>query len=308
MFTLKSLQGATQGHYSGSWGAIDPAPLGLTVARMMGNEALTRCPLPGHSDARASATFNVVKGLFYCFACQQGMGAAKLAGITGGQVVRVPRAAIIVQEGEGPDSDGWRWLMRRPLAFDNPYLQGRGVTNEAVEYFQIRDAVRGVGWVFKDTEGRPIGAQIRQYEGRPRYLFLGERPPIWPYDHLKGEGTLLVVEGFFGVVNAWQHKHKRAVSTLTAGVSPTATALLSQFNPVALFDNDFPGYVGAGKIVLSAGGNAIVPGAEADEINTLEALKTGKRTNNIRLLAKMSGNRKKFYSSLSKVYAFGPPK
>lgn len=257
----------------------DPEALGLTVERILYDEAICLCPF--HNDHRASASFNMESGLFYCFACGTGGTEEKIARITGGSIVRVPASSGSLQQRSKRDRQEWEWALSAPSAVHNEYLKNRGILPETILNFGIRDVGFGVGVIFHDRERVAVGCQIRREFGEPRYLTLGRRPPVWPLANL--EPGVFVVEGIFGVFKAWQAGYK-AVATMSASVTDEICNFLLPYKPVVVFDNDAAGYKGAAKLVMKSGARVVLPGRAADEI-AWDDLENWRVTQNVKEIA-----------------------
>lgn len=241
----------------------DPRAMGLEVGEIMGSEATVLCPF--HDDHHPSATFNMTSGLFHCFACGEGMSATQLVRALGTNIVRVP--VMLTPRVRNREEVEWRNVLNAPIAIDNPYLLSRGVGNDLIHEYGIRDVRYGVAFVNYDPAGRPIGAQIRRYEGEPRYLFVGQRAPVWPMAVLTSHKTtpLFVVEGVFGALRGLS-AGVDTVAVMGASAVHSANRLLNGRRTMTVFDADFAGYLGAAKFIYLRGSPALVPGAEADEL------------------------------------------
>jgi len=239
---------------------FDPYSIGLDVKAIKDDEASCLCPY--HSDHRPSASFNVVTGLFHCFSCGASSSARTLARDLGGQVLTTDSVAIM----KAKDEAEWRNVVTAPLAYDNPYLESRGVPNALVEAYEIRALPNGVAFINYDTRGRAIGAQVRQYEGTPRYLFYGDRAPLWPMQALKlNPCVIYLTEGVFGALRGLA-AGKVAMATMGAGSLQAVSRILNGRKKVVVFDDDFAGHLGAAKLLSLGGFHALIPGLEADEL------------------------------------------
>ena len=173
---------------------FDPWLLNLEVKSTVGDEARCRCPF--HSpDRKPSASFNMRTGLFYCYACGASRNVNQLAQKTGGVALSMPA----YKQSHFNEKEDWSWLLQMPPAYDNEYLVGRGITNEEVKRYEIVDTGAGVAVPIHDASGKVVGFQERRYSGDPRYLFHGERMPIW-HMHLRSRlgRSPYIVEGVFG--------------------------------------------------------------------------------------------------------------
>jgi hypothetical protein len=241
---------------------FDPRGLGLEIDEINGFEVTTLCPF--HDDHHPSATFNMRTGLFHCFQCGVGMNANQVAHSLGTRAARIdmPLSGGVKRR----EQVEWRNVLNAPLAIDNPYLHGRGITNASVVEYQIRDVGYGVAFPNLMPNGTVIGAQIRRYDGEPRYIFVGSRSPVWPITPMLKTGTVYVVEGVFGALKGLQAGFQ-TVAVMGASAIHAANRLLNGRPTASLFDNDFAGYLGMAKLLYLRGARAHIPGAEVDEMN-----------------------------------------
>lgn len=223
----------------------DPRDLGLTVRHSAGiNEVLCACPWHGGSD---SLCVNLQTGKFICYSCGERGGVDKLVRQTGGSIswTTYQRPSPAEQERE------WQKLLEGDFAYDDPYLIGRGVTNDQVEKFQIRRVWNGVAFPLFGRSGEHVGALIRRREGKIRYITLGEKPAIWPFtalDQLPPGHGLIVTEGVFGVLSA-DRANLPAVAVLGAAVKKEVRSWLQPYHLAVMFDRDLAGYMGAFKLM-----------------------------------------------------------
>jgi hypothetical protein len=240
----------------------DPWLLNLDVKSTVNDEARCRCPF--HSpDRKPSASFNMKTGLFHCYACGANANVTQLARKTGGVALSMPAS----KQSHFNEKEDWSWLLQMPLAYDNEYLWGRGITNDEVLKYEIVDTGAGIAVPIHDARGKISGFQERRYQGDPKYVLHGERMPIWRM-HLRDRigRTPYIVEGVFGVINA-ERSGVKAVTTMSAVALAFIGDTLNGFQPIIAFDDDFPGYLAAARGVIAFGFRAIVPGIEADEIS-----------------------------------------
>lgn len=227
----------------------DPVALGLDVIRGMGsNEYLVRCPY--HKDSHPSAEYNIEKGLFYCFGCHTSKTAKQLAADLEGALQPMGRATL--ERLSALDDREWMNLMRNPLAIDNEYLAGRRVTNEQVRRFDIRANEDGIIIPIKDVFDRVTGLQIRHYSLKPKYMIYGERQLVWPMNFLVAHPPqIFVTEGIFGALRADRYALGCAAILGSGSIGPAVKVLKMMRSRVyGVFDNDFAGYLAAGKFTL----------------------------------------------------------
>lgn len=240
----------------------DPHSLGLEVISISGDEAIVRCPF--HDDTNPSSTFNIVKGLFHCFACGQSANANQIMMALGGSILRTERERIPRIEKEEKD---WSYLLSAKIAYKNSYLRERKVTDAQVERYDIRQFEDGILFPLRDVRGNVVGMQARHYVRRPKYRFYGKRPALWPFENIPHDTTpVFVVEGVFGVLCA-DRAGVKAVATMSASSIHDALLYLQGRKVVAIFDDDYAGYLGMAKFIL-AGFYGASPTFVADEADT----------------------------------------
>jgi hypothetical protein len=250
---------------------IDPTALGLDVSRISGEEAYCVCPF--HNDHTPSASFNVRSGLFFCYVCGCHPTMWEIAAELGGNVQKMNVEMLpTAKSGEEWEMD-WKWVLSCRKAFDNEYLMSRGITNDVVNKFDVREFPKGIAFIIKNGKGVPVGAQVRvtKADARNRYLTMGEKTPIWPCNDLgtSGSNSILLVEGVFGVMNAWKRGYNNVFAIMGSQSVASAIPLIRGFrNKYVAFDNDLAGHVAAAKAVaIHTGIKAYMPGVEADEVD-----------------------------------------
>lgn len=281
---------------------FDPNEIGLSPIRYSNDEAIVCCPF--HDDSSPSASFNIKTGLFFCFSCGASYSADNLAIQLGGRVLKTWRKDYM----RGGDTKDWRLLLRNPTAFDDAYLKSRGVIDLTISVLDIKKTDFGVVFPLHDRRDNVVGVTVRKYNGYPKYLTFGEKPPIYPQLYWQAEYEkvnfkfIAVVEGIFGFIRAKQ-SGVSSVATLGAMIKPQAASWLMSLNPKVMygvFDNDFAGYVAGGRLLkLYPEAKVVIPGLEADELLSEEwkAIAAGGvyTTRDIRDLARLSKDPDKFY-------------
>ena len=287
----------------------DPEALGLTVHRESGLwEVIVNCPF--HDDSHPSASFNMLKGIFFCFACGEAANAQKIAKFLFTHVAkREASKTFSATYAEPITSQEWRQLLTAPIALDNGYLESRGVTEEQIIDHSIREFSWGVGIPIPDADKYKFsGFLIRRYANKPRYLFFGSKPALVTNHASEASfSRVFVVEGFFGILAA-ERADVKALCTLGVAISPDIKAWLptifADTKIVAMFDNDFPGYLAAARFLSYVPtAKVVVPGQEADElpVKAWTALANGKMvtTDDYGVLRRMSRNPERFTKLLN---------
>lgn len=243
--------------------AIDPNALGLDVVGHSGQWVYVKCPF--HDDSTASAEFNILKGLFYCFVCDMSLSAEKLSVETGGSVEKLRSGDVILQIER--EEHEWRSLLTAPIAIDNEYLMMRKVTNAQIAQFEIRVANNWIVFPSKNLQGAITGVILRRTDGaQPRYQKIGNVINLWPAESLAFAcKNVVVVEGVFGSLRGRQAGF-HTFAQLRASPSNDTLRLLNGRSITAFLDDDLPGCMGALKFI-NMGARVVSPGAEADEIS-----------------------------------------
>lgn len=258
----------------------DPRQLGLSVSHYSGDEASVICPF--HNDHKPSATFNIVTGLFYCFACGKSSNAAGVADHTGGHVARtfIP----IVKRHSSASDMPWHSLLMGDYAYDHSYLRKRLVTNAQIKKFGIRKAKNALVFPMFGLDGTLCGVTLRRRPGLfPKYLVYGDKPPLWPLkasmvSERYAARTVFIVEGIFGVLRA-DLAGVMAFATTGAMVKHSASRILNNIErPLGFFDDDDAGLIAGIRLLQIAPlSRVILPGGEADELSIQEWRSLGKR-------------------------------
>lgn len=290
---------------------IDPTALNLQVFNMLNNNEIS-CICPFHDDHSPSASFNINNGLFYCFSCGTGKNLHQLKVELGGVVLYIESIKKLSRTLIKLKDNSWRKFLGTPLAVDNPYLKSRNVSNKLIKLYEIRLIENiGIGFILKNGRGEITGMQIRQFPGRePRYLFLGERQPIWPVSNISNsliDETIIITEGVFGALRVMSSGY-RSVAVMGAGNIYPAVNILSGRKYRILFDGDLAGYIGAAKFASLGKDSYIVEnGFEVDEENKDRVkgiIETYDYTSEPELIAEVSQNPINVYN-LSKNFRRG---
>jgi DNA primase len=241
--------------------AIDPAALGLETTGSSGQWVYVKCPF--HDDSRSSAEFNMLSGVFYCFVCLETYSAEELAHELNGSIERVRDEKLLTNLFK--EEFEWHTLLSAPLAINNEYLSMRGVTNEQIREFEIRETHDRVIFCSKDLRGVAKGVIIRRTDGgQPRYQKLGRVIDLWPAETLANSPKdVLIVEGIFGALHCRKAGFV-AFAQLKGSPSTKTLQLLNGRRIIGFLDDDLAGYIGALKL-LKAGARVVSPGGEADE-------------------------------------------
>ena len=258
---------------------IDPEEIGLDVSEIVADEA--RCFCPFHDDHRPSASFNIISGLFNCFGCGVGMKKEELAKELNGNIVLLKGIDKHIR-GEWWDDDfnysAFSVLPRaggpkltKNVREASGYLGNRMVSLALAREMDIRAADNGVAFLIKNGIQTVVGAQIRQYEREPKYLFYGRRMPVWPFwklTDIRREKVIYLTEGVFGALRA-RTAGLDAFATMGASALRDAVKALEGRPVIGVFDPDYAGAMAMAKLI-SVGIPIAFPMYLADETSVTE--------------------------------------
>lgn len=279
----------------------DPILLGLKVHSISGGEYIVKCPY--HNDSNPSGSFNPQNGLFFCFSCGASATVYQLAQKLGSKIKKIPSKGLKTNK----KATEWKQILSSPIAINNSYLLSRQVTNEQIERFKIREFNGGIAIPINGLKTAEIGVLIRKEQGKQRYFYFGEKPAVFPLQglsKLQPSEKLFLVEGIFGFLRA-DLAGINAVTSMSAMLQRSCKDYLRNFNLYGLFDNDFAGYLGAGKLLsMLPNSQIVIPGKEADELSIedwQEIAKSVLTTRSLTKLAELSKDKKKYFQQLSKI-------
>lgn len=253
---------------------FDPLALGLEIAGKSGDELIVFCPY--HNDTKPSAEYNVQKGLFHCFGCHTNKNARQIATDLGGYLVMVSAESTFGfgEFDEEVEEREWVKLLSNPIATGNEYLEQRLVEDWQIELHKIRANSKQIIFPMIDQLGVIQGIQVRNLTTeRRKYMFYGDKTPLWPMKDIQKKKFLVVVEGVFGVLRAEKYEIN-AVATLGSSNVLTVSKVLKGMRntmPVIFMDHDFAGFLAAGKYAL-LGFHVIIngKGIDPDDMNKAE--------------------------------------
>lgn len=217
------------------------------------------CKCPIHNDKNMSASFNQKKGLLYCFVC----GYIPLSDLD--LTYQPDKYYKPLREIENVS------ITYTQLAINNSYLKSRGVSNAMINKYNIREDTNGI--IFPITiDGELIATNRRQYERKPRYIYRGIKPDLYPMYH-NPDRYLFICEGIFGVLNIEKYGYQAATTFGSKIDKAKIKNILSLYpNSIFVFDNDKAGKRARHKIYCN-GGNSLDFLFEADEINMRDVVK-----------------------------------
>lgn len=281
----------------------DPGALGLNIFRKTGNELLCLCPY--HDDTSPSATYNPAKAIFHCFTCKESKTAHELAHDLGGALIPVSDTEAY-RERSGADTS-WLNLLKNPLVepgtWGHHYLTSRLVTNAQMKRYEIRENKEGVIIPLRDRFDIVTGVIVRHLDKEPKYMFYGERPPIWPFWNMSlsfiQTSATYIVEGVFGVMRLERLRYNAVASMGTGHTSQVGQLLTSNSRlPVSFFDPDYAGRLAAGKLLIAYNIPAILNDKCADEIDDAKEVSEYKVTRDVMDLIEASPSPGKLEAAL----------
>lgn len=275
----------------------DANTLNLIVRGYSGNnEVIVKCPNPNHSDSNPSSCFNTDSGLLYCFSCGFSANATQLAVLA--NLTYLPSKQILPNYQKDTE-ELWLEFDRFKSAKDDEYLNSRGVTNQNIKDFDIRKCSKGIVFLFRDFRGKLIGAQLRQFNKKPKYLTFGQRS-LWDLTKLSNYNPsepIYLTEGVFGAIRGF-NAGKQTLAVIGAMIRENSLRPIINYPKIfGLFDNDLAGYIaGARLLKFIPQSSIVIPGLESDELSIENWSKIGtlQTTKSISELKKLSGDEKGF--------------
>jgi DNA primase len=242
---------------------INPNSLGLRVTGITStHEALVTCPF--HGGTGKSAQINLKTGKFYCFKCNKSSDARTIAKMNGCSIKYDNNIIYNSQE-----HIEFLYNLNNPLAIDDPYLAGRGVTNELVEKYGILSNSNCVIVPCKNFNGSVTGCVIRYKSGKIRYNKKGI-VEAWGFDNLDPTLPIVITEGVFGALRGISYGYQAmSLTSSTKGIPSVLIPILKGTKVILFYDNDEAGRNGAKRILKRLPSVKAYFG-EADEANKEE--------------------------------------
>lgn len=198
-----------------------------------------------HDDRHASASVNIIKGLWTCYSCGAG-GRVNLSDIQTDMTELRDQVMEMLREEDIGESEG---LLKLFTAKRHPYWQSR-FTDAAIDHFQLgyNPFDKMVCYPFRDPGGDLIGFVRRNNDtgGGPKYLYpkgtvAQEFLFNFNYDR---QYSVTLFEGAMDVVAAWDAGLPTGLGIYGARFSLTQLELIMKIQPVVVnlcFDNDSAG-------------------------------------------------------------------
>lgn len=233
--------------------------------KMYGHDALFCCPCKnGHGGGTTfNASFNIVTGELIVFgACKTRFGRGQNKNLfrwlrqdcdfdlSVSDYTKIDANQVtIVQK----DEYDWRALLSLPIARDNEYLlkERTGITNELIEKYELRGDRQRIVMPNRDITGKIVGVNIRYQYRDVRYIYYGERTPMFNMNMINefdASKPLVLVEGAFGAINLVGKGVQSLAMLGTGGIKDDST--LDRFDKVLVgLDDDAAGLDMAKKLV-----------------------------------------------------------
>ena len=214
--------------------------LAEAVSSGRGSERPFRCHM--HNDTNASASVNVDRGVWVCYAC----GAA--GQIDAADVVPdLEQLTRILLGSDPPRTYPDTWLDIFDAHGPSPYWSKRYGEETASHYRCGTHPVSNLPtYPIRDANGRVNGVVVRDGRGNPKYRYpYGSRTSATFFGSLAPRPVVVLVEGASDVMALHGHPQTWAVlGCYGAGVHQPQTEVLARLNPkviVLAFDDDDAG-------------------------------------------------------------------
>ena len=209
------------------------------ISRGIGTERAFLCPV--HDDHSASASVNVLKGVWYCYACGASGKVDGLYEPDYEEVVREVEDLLGSERRFYPES--WLDMYDSP---DDPYWLGRFAPESIARFRLGRDRARDLPvYPLRDPLGRVLGVVTRSDGGGPRYRYpRGAKTSRLLFGYSEGVvETPVLVEGAMDAVAVWEAGYV-GLGCYGARLYPEQARLLRRLSPtrvVLAFDEDRAG-------------------------------------------------------------------
>ena len=229
--------------------------IGFNVTRSYGNEVVAYCPW--HEDSTASLAINPENG-WHCFAgCGKGKTFESLLVKFAPTKKLYQRFAATFPEFHietldfSNKVDELKPLYdvdKLPMAYENQYLIGRGITEQTVEDFNLKYH-RGfnsiVVPIYQQVE--LMGSVQRKITGNPKYINspgMSKDKILFPFDKVQPiNGKVILVEGIFDAIKAHQMGVTNVLSSFGGSMSQGHIQMLGSLAKTVVIcpDKDFAG-------------------------------------------------------------------
>lgn len=219
-----------------------------------GRDYLIRCINPEHEDKNPSLRIDRETGAFHCLSCGYKGNIFTYYGakIDYLDLKRTKLMSLItnkLRESTGLEiPEG-----ATPLSL-NKYRGISKATYDKFEAFTHNDYVDRLVFPIRNSTGKIVAFQGRHMsEGKPKYKFYPDHAkiPLYPANVTPIDGTVILVEGLFDMINLHDKGLTNTICTFGAGQLSEAKVVTLKLQGIAsviiLYDNDDPGQIGAEK-------------------------------------------------------------
>jgi hypothetical protein len=219
-----------------------PFTLQEALDKGRGNERSFCCP--SHDDNNASASVNVLKGVWYCYACHA-------HGMVSDESIATPKELLNIQSGETkPELFAESWLDLYDATGSSPYWSKRFGEKTARKYrcgthfetglptYPLRDVARRVLGVVTRHDNQP-NKYMYPYNTRTSATFFGEYKPSKVVVLVEGAGDVMALDQA-GIPDHWT-----VLGCFGSGLHSPQVDLLLDLAPkvvIAAFDSDNAGF------------------------------------------------------------------
>lgn len=238
--------------------------LSEALTRGKGTERKFRCHV--HGDTTASASVNVVKGLWVCYACGA-HGKVDETVVSYNERELLDDIAVLLSEPRGTYAESW--LDQFDSGPVHPYWRSR-FSEEACRHFRLGyDHGKGQPcYPLRDPSGAVLGLVYRNLDGTgPKYRYPAKvaiRQLLFNYDAEKRD-TIILVEGAMDAIACWEVGYT-AFAIYGSSLSREQIRLIQRVDPelvVLAFDADRAGEIAAvtaGNDLAECGLHTVRPG------------------------------------------------
>lgn len=273
------------------------------LGRQYDNEVMINCPYPeshSHEDKNASASFNIAKGTWICYAC--GAKGTIINIIHKCEPTSTWEQAKNIWDGQQSLSVDYiakglseaRALVSRienPHFFDkifasslleaatyHDYIASRGISEETAKLFGVGYdiATDRITLPLYSLSGELITIQGRTIKRvRPRYIYLVKGPKSTSFfgaQLVENWAEIMLVEGAFSVLRFYDYGYRNVVATL-GGPSDSQMDIINRLSqkPILLFDNDVRGWDYATKMGKHCHLPLRIPSVQYGEVDEMSA-------------------------------------
>ena len=197
-----------------------------------------------HDDSNASASVNVTKGVWYCYACHAN-------GVVGDQKIATPRELLDIMSGETPSrvfADSWLDLF--DATGPSPYWSKRFGEETATKFRCGTHFESGLPtYPIRDVSNRILGVVTRHENQTNKYMYpRNTRTSTTFFGNFKPSKVVVLVEGAGDVMAIDQSgipNHWTVLGCFGSGLHAPQIDLLSDLSPkvvIAAFDSDNAGF------------------------------------------------------------------